>query len=87
MFQGLLPAIKKLFPSAEHRYCVRHICENLNLQWRGGAYKEMLWKCAKATTTVEFNKGIEELKVYNIKAYEWLEKIPAEHWSRSQFSG
>lgn len=87
MFQGLLPAIKKLFLSVGHRYCVRHICENLNLQWIGGAYKEMLWKCAKATTTVEFNKGMEKLKVCNIKAYEWLEKIPAEHWSRSQFSG
>ena len=83
----MLPAIKKLFPVAEHRYCVRHICENMRLTWRGGEYKEMLWKCATATTVVEFNKGMDVLKAYNIKAYEWLQKIPAEHWSRSHFSG
>ncbi|GJX67579.1 mutator type transposase [Tanacetum coccineum] len=85
--KGLLPAIKRLFPSAEHRYCVRHICENMNLTWRGGAYKEMLWNCATATTITQFNRGMEVLKSYNINAYEWLQKIPAEHWSRSHFSG
>ena len=59
----------------------------MRLTWRGGEYKEMLWKCATATTVVEFNKGMDVLKAYNIKAYEWLQKIPAEHWSRSHFSG
>ena len=83
----MLPAIKKLFPSAEHRFCVRHINENLNLTWRGGLYKEMLWKAATCTTVVEFNKAMDVLKGYNIKAYEWLNKIPPEHWSRSHFTG
>ncbi|GKF77644.1 hypothetical protein Tco_0230114 [Tanacetum coccineum] len=30
---------------------------------------------------------MEVLKSYNINAYEWLQKIPAEHWSRSHFLG
>ncbi|GJY78500.1 transposase, MuDR [Tanacetum coccineum] len=34
-----------------------------------------------------FNRGMEVLKSYNINAYEWLQKIHAEHWSRSHFSG
>ncbi|GJU77387.1 FAR1-related sequence 10 [Tanacetum coccineum] len=42
--KGLLPTIAKLFPSAEHRFCVRHINENMNLTWKGGDYKEMLWR-------------------------------------------
>ncbi|GKA33472.1 mutator type transposase, partial [Tanacetum coccineum] len=73
--KGLLPAIKRLFPSAEHRYCVRHICENINSTWRGGAYKEMLWNYATATTIVQFNKGMDVWKSYNIKAYELDSKI------------
>ena len=83
----MLPAIAKLFPSAEHRICVRHIYENMNLTWKGNEYKEMLWKCAKALTVVEFNKHMDELKAYNKKAYAWLKKIAPEHWSRSHFSG
>ncbi|GJY79500.1 mutator type transposase [Tanacetum coccineum] len=84
---GLLPAIKTLFPAAEHRYCVRHIYQNLSLTWRGGIYKELLWKAATATTIVEFNKVMDTLKAQNLKAYEWLKKIPTEHWSRSHFTG
>ncbi|GKC54965.1 hypothetical protein Tco_1077710 [Tanacetum coccineum] len=85
--KGLLPAIKTLFPAAEHRYCVRHIYQNMSLTWRGGIYKELLWKAATATTIVEFNKVMDTLKAQNLKAYEWLKKIPAEHWSRSYFTG
>ncbi|GKB62529.1 mutator type transposase [Tanacetum coccineum] len=84
---GLLPALEKLFPHAEHRYCVRHIYENMNQTWKGSEYKEMLWKCASSTTTVLFEKNMQELKDFNKKAYEWLKKIPAEHWSRAYFSG
>ncbi|GJT40318.1 mutator type transposase [Tanacetum coccineum] len=85
--KGLLPALEKLFPHAEHRYCVRHIYENMNQTWKGSEYKEMLWKCASSTTTVLFEKNMQELKDFNKKAYEWLKKIPAEHWSRAYFSG
>ena len=83
----MLLAIANLFPAAEHRYCVRHIHENLNLTWRGSEYKEMLRKCAKALTKPEFNRHMDELKGYNKKCYDWLKKIEPEHWSRSHFSG
>ncbi|GKB79144.1 mutator type transposase [Tanacetum coccineum] len=62
--KGLLPALEKLFPHAEHMYC-----------------------CASSTTTVLFEKNMQELKYFNKKAYEWLKKIPAKHWSRAYFSG
>nr|GEU29367.1 hypothetical protein [Tanacetum cinerariifolium] len=54
---------------------------------RGGDFKEMLWKCATSTTVVKFEKHMQELKDYNKKAYEWLNKIAHEHWSRAYFSG
>ncbi|GJX77259.1 transposase, MuDR [Tanacetum coccineum] len=36
---GLLPALKDLFPADKHRYCVRHIHDNMNLIYKGGLYK------------------------------------------------
>lgn len=30
---------------------------------------------------------MEELKVLNVDAYNWLSKIPPHHWARSHFSG
>nr|GEV94974.1 hypothetical protein [Tanacetum cinerariifolium] len=81
------PVLAKLFPSTEHRYCVRHINENINQTWKGSEYKEMLWRCATSTTEVLFQKNRQQLKDFNKKAYEWLHKIPPEHWSRAYFSG
>ncbi|GKC65770.1 hypothetical protein Tco_1098368 [Tanacetum coccineum] len=59
---GLLPALQDLFPAAEHRYCVRHIHDNMNLIYKGGNYEELLWKCATATTVVAFERAMDEFK-------------------------
>ncbi|CAI9278342.1 unnamed protein product [Lactuca saligna] len=32
--KGLIPAIAQLFPVAEHRFCLRHIYENMRKRWR-----------------------------------------------------
>ncbi|GKD93775.1 hypothetical protein Tco_1373612, partial [Tanacetum coccineum] len=52
-----------------------------------GHYKELLWKCATATTEVHFEREMDEFKGYNRLAHKWLRKIPPKYWSRSQFSG
>ncbi|GJZ06740.1 mutator type transposase [Tanacetum coccineum] len=62
---GLLLTLKDLFPVAEHRYCVRHIHDNMNLIYKGGQYKELLWKCATATTEDHFERAMDEFKGYN----------------------
>ncbi|GJT57276.1 mutator type transposase [Tanacetum coccineum] len=85
--KGVIPAIAETFPSAEHRFCLKHIYDNMKLSWRGKLYKELLWKCATATTIQKFDKRMEEMKNHNIEAYEWLRKIPPQHWARSHFSG
>ncbi|GJR56757.1 mutator type transposase [Tanacetum coccineum] len=48
--KGVIPAIAENFPNAEHRFCLKHIYDNMKLSWRGKFYKEMLWKCATAST-------------------------------------
>ncbi|GKA23420.1 mutator type transposase [Tanacetum coccineum] len=85
--KGLAIAMANVFPCAEHRYCLRHIHENMKKQWNGQAYKELLWRCAAATTVPYFDRAMEELKEFNKEAFEWLAKIPAHSWSRSHFSG
>nr|XP_043633086.1 uncharacterized protein LOC122604263 [Erigeron canadensis] len=85
--KGIIQAIAKVFPCVEHRYCLKHIHENMKLQWRGTAFKNHIWKCAIATTVPGFNKFMLEFKNYNEAAYNWLLKIPPQHWARSHFTG
>ncbi|GJT00946.1 FAR1-related sequence 10 [Tanacetum coccineum] len=84
---GILPAIAQVFPNAEHRFCVRHIYENFKAQWKCNQFKELVWKCAAATIVPYFDKQMGKLKNLDEGAYEYLQKIPPQHWSRSHFSG
>ncbi|GJY90366.1 mutator type transposase [Tanacetum coccineum] len=85
--KGLIPASQETFPTAEHRYYLKHIYDNMKLQWRGEQYKDLLWRCAAATTVRRFGKNMEEIKKFNKEMYEWLKEIPPHHWVRSHFSG
>ncbi|GJS81223.1 mutator type transposase [Tanacetum coccineum] len=73
-------------PRQKHRYCVKHIHENFKKDWKGETYKLLLWRAAKATTIPDFQLAMEELKEFNNEAYEWLNAIPPQHWTRSHFS-
>ncbi|GJS48108.1 retrovirus-related pol polyprotein [Tanacetum coccineum] len=77
--KGLLQALQDLFPPVEHIYYVRHIHDKMNLIYKCGHYKELLWKCATATTVVHFERAMDEFKGYNRMVHEWLRKIPHKH--------
>ncbi|GJT42296.1 hypothetical protein Tco_0951011 [Tanacetum coccineum] len=85
--KGIIPAIKTVYPSAEHKYCLPHIHENMKQGWCGQAYKDLLWRAASIKNVRDFEKCMLEIKTMNPKAHEWLNKIPAKHWDRSHFSG
>ncbi|CAI9291399.1 unnamed protein product [Lactuca saligna] len=85
--KGLLPAIETLFPCAEHRYCLRHIHDNMKKNWRGKVFKDLLWECATTSNVQHFHQAMEKLKKLNNDAYEWLKQIPPQSWARSHFTG
>ena len=40
--QGLIPAIETIFPTMEHRYCVKHIYNNFKVDHKGLELKDAL---------------------------------------------
>ncbi|KAL4568386.1 hypothetical protein LXL04_023997 [Taraxacum kok-saghyz] len=85
--KGLIPAICSRFPHSEHRFCLRHIYQNMKKVWKPIVYKDYLWKCATATTIPEFEHFMSEFSFYDKAASEWLKKIPPRQWARSHFTG
>ncbi|XP_076885593.1 uncharacterized protein LOC143589342 [Bidens hawaiensis] len=73
--KGIIPALKKTYPSAEHRFCLRHIHENMKSKWRGHVFKDLLWKCATATTIPQFEKAMTEVRVQDQALHDWLRDI------------
>ncbi|XP_076924239.1 uncharacterized protein LOC143586619 [Bidens hawaiensis] len=85
--KGLIQAVESVFPMTEHRFCCRHIYENLRQTWRGDLYKGLFYRAASATSVPYFNMAMEEIKKTNLDMFLWLSEIPAASWSRSHFSG
>ncbi|XP_076913681.1 uncharacterized protein LOC143597170 [Bidens hawaiensis] len=85
--KGLIQEVESVFPRAEHRFCCRHIHENLKQTWRGDLYKGLFYRAASATSVPYFNMAMEEIKKTNLDIFLWLSEIPTARWSRSHFSG
>nr|XP_043639614.1 uncharacterized protein LOC122610712 [Erigeron canadensis] len=85
--KGIRQAINNLFPSAEHRFCLKHIHENLKTRFRGCGFRDHLWFTATRTTVVEFERAMEEIRQQDSGVYDWLRAILASSWSRAHFSG
>ncbi|XP_076960810.1 uncharacterized protein LOC143637264 [Bidens hawaiensis] len=85
--KGLIQAVKSVFPRAEHRFCCKHIHENLRQTWRGDLYKGLFYRATSATSVPYFNMEMEEIKKINLDMFLWLSEIPAARWLRSHFSG
>ncbi|XP_065623664.1 uncharacterized protein LOC111995617 [Quercus suber] len=60
-----LPAMEILFPIVEHRYCVKHIYNNFNVNHKGMELKSVLWRYAGTTPAREFERGWTILRVDN----------------------
>ncbi|KAK4386199.1 hypothetical protein Sango_2490500 [Sesamum angolense] len=81
----LIDAVDMLLPYCEHRFYVMHLYNNLKVAHKGLGLKMMLWKAAKATRVVDFEKMMNELRGKDLEAFKWLPKRPTAQWSRSYF--
>nr|KAJ0185090.1 hypothetical protein LSAT_V11C900461820 [Lactuca sativa] len=72
--KGIIPTIAKVFPNVENRWCLRHINENIKVQWRGEEFRYHLWRCATNATIRHFEIEINEFKDFSGEAHEWLSR-------------
>jgi transposase-like protein len=83
--QGLIPAVKQVFPDSEHRFCVRHLYSNFHEKFKGETLKNQLWICARSSTEDSFKRNMEAMKALDVDAYEWLANMPPNTWVRAFF--
>lgn len=82
---GLIQVIINMLPTAEHRFCVRHMHNNFKQDYRGMSLKIKLWELVMATNMESFKSIMEIVILESIEAYEWLNKVPFEYWSMAHF--
>jgi len=81
--QGLILAVQKVFPESEHRFYVRHLYSNFQQHFKGENLKNQLWSCARSSSVPQWNRNMDKMRTLDKKAYEWLEKMPPQTWTRA----
>ncbi|KAM0926804.1 hypothetical protein ACQ4PT_003002 [Festuca glaucescens] len=81
--KGLIKAVTELFPDSEHRLCVRHMWQNFNTTYKGEVLKNQLWKIARSTRIVDWEERMEEMRVINKDAADWLGELAPNTWVRA----
>jgi hypothetical protein len=76
-----------MFERVEHRLCLRHLYANYKKKFGGGTrIRDLMMGAAKATYFQAWEAKMAELKIANIKAWEWLVKIDTKLWCKHAFS-
>nr|GEV79062.1 hypothetical protein [Tanacetum cinerariifolium] len=85
MQKGLEAAISDVYPSVEHRECIRHLYSNFKNKFRRDFFKSKLWFAAR-TYNDKFAKNLlNEMATVNEDAIKYLNDNHMKIWSRSKF--
>ncbi|CAH9124156.1 unnamed protein product [Cuscuta epithymum] len=86
--EGIINAVRSVFPHAEHGYCVYHILANLKTRFRG-SQTSVSWKflqAARVGSVYECEEYLCMLDVEDERIRTYLERIGHDKWSRAYAS-
>lgn len=83
--QGILNAVEKWAPRAEHRNCARHIYANWKKNFHDKSFQKHFWKCAKAPCRMLFNLARARLAQLTQAGAQAILNTHPQHWSRAWF--
>ncbi|XP_066374845.1 uncharacterized protein [Miscanthus floridulus] len=83
--KGILNAVSKWAPEAEHRNCARHIYTNWKKEFTKKDYQKKFWRCAKAPCLMLFNLARAKLAQHTRAGAQAIMNTHPQHWSRAWF--
>ena len=85
MQKGLASAIMQIYPTVEHRECIRHLYSNFKKTYRGDFFKSNLWGAAKTYSIIQHDRFLKEIANKSEDAIKYLALNHNKIWSRSKF--
>lgn len=85
--QGLIKYVTKIFPDAEHRFCVRHLYQNFQKAGhKGEVLKNNLWAIARSTSIPKWQHNVDKMKASSQQAFQWIEELVPNTWIKAFFN-
>ena len=86
MIQGLLDAVNDWLPNAEHRKCTRHVYANFKKKFSGLQFQRFFWAAASSALQQQFEHNMEQIRLLDQSAYDYLVQRNPNSWSRAFFA-
>jgi hypothetical protein len=83
--KGILNAVERCAPNAEHRNCARHVYANWRKKFKKKDYQKKWWMCAKSSSMALFNHARARLAKATPEGARALLNSGPEHYCRSYF--
>ncbi|KAL3528106.1 hypothetical protein ACH5RR_012762 [Cinchona calisaya] len=68
--EWLIDSIEELFPSVEHRYCVKHMYADFKLSFKVKHLRDIMWATARAYVIEKFEDYMGQMQAISPYAYE-----------------
>ncbi|KAK1431840.1 hypothetical protein QVD17_08555 [Tagetes erecta] len=85
MQKGLEVAVTQVYPTIEHRECIRHLYSNFKRHFRGDILSRNLWRAARTYSGTEHAKILTEIGETNKEALAYINENHKKIWSRCNF--
>ncbi|GJW56644.1 hypothetical protein Tco_0103375 [Tanacetum coccineum] len=83
--KGLIDAFNDWLPEAKHIKCTRHIYANFKKKYSGLQYQRLFWAAASYTLEQQFLQIMDQIKLLDANAYDYLIQRDPNSWSRAFF--
>jgi hypothetical protein len=79
--------VQKIWPDAEHRFCVRHLYQNFQKAGhKGEVLKNDLWTIARSTNIARWQQNLDKMQADSNLAYQWVQNLVPGTWIKAFFS-
>ncbi|KAK1432082.1 hypothetical protein QVD17_08972 [Tagetes erecta] len=85
MQKGLEVAVTQVYPTIEHRECIRHLYSNFKRHFRGDILSRNLWRAARTYSGTEHAKILTEIGETNKEALAYINENHKKIWSRCEY--
>ena len=65
----------------KHRYCLHHLCSNVNTRWNNKTLKNLVWRAASATQEQKFNATFKLIENVNQAVHQYLNDVSQDKWA------
>nr|XP_043626186.1 uncharacterized protein LOC122597679 [Erigeron canadensis] len=84
--QGILNAVSQI-EGWHHRYCLRHVCSNVNSHFKNRKIKNLAWVIGSTSQSSKYTWVVREIKGEDDDVWPYLRNIGLDKWTLRHDSG